>query len=63
MEDQTQKIMSLQEELIVLQKTSYNNSLESIKKIDNYKKTNITLLVIALLSLVYALVVLLLYYK
>ncbi len=57
MEDQTQKIMSLQEELIQVQKTSYNGILESMKKIEDYKKTNIALLIISFLSLAYALTV------
>lgn len=63
MEDQTQKILALQEEIISLQKSSYSNSLESIKKVYVYKQANITLLVIALLALVSALVAILLYYR
>ena len=63
MEDQTQKIVSLQEERIFLQKMSYQNSLEAMKKEDSHRKTTIALLIVALLSLLYALVVSLLYYR
>ncbi len=61
--DETQKILSLQEEIIGLQKTSYNTTLEASRKIYSYKTMIIALLVITLLALSYALVISLLYYN
>lgn len=63
MEDQTQKILSLQEEIISLQKIGYKFNLESIKKIDDYRTMVILLLAVALLSLAYALVISFLYFQ
>jgi hypothetical protein len=62
MTDETQKILSLQEEIIMLQRSSYNATLDSQKRIYNYRTIVISLLVITLLALMYALVISLLYY-
>ena len=63
MEEELKKIIALQEELIQLQKTSYNGSVESAKKIYQCKTVTISLLIITLLSLVYVFVVALMYYR
>ncbi len=63
MEEDTKKILDLQEEIIKLQKTSYTSSLESIKTIEKYKTTTISLLLMTFLSLLYAVVISLLYYR
>ena len=62
MEDQTQKILSLQEEIINLQKTHYQGTLDSTKKIYNYKTFVVAMLLITLLALCYALIMSLLYF-
>lgn len=55
MTDEIQKILALQEEIILLQKSSYNTTLEATKKISSYKAIVGALLLITLLSLGYAL--------
>ncbi|MBX4200946.1 hypothetical protein KW786_02340 [Candidatus Parcubacteria bacterium] len=60
--DETQKIFELQEEVIGLQKTSYNSTLEATRKIHTYKTIVMSLLIITLLTLTYAFVISLLYY-
>lgn len=55
MTDEIGKILTLQEEMIVLQRTSHNTTLEATKKIYRYKTIVMALLLITFLSLAYAL--------
>lgn len=63
MEPENQKIISLLEEIVQLQKTSYNNAVELTRKINQYKKGNMVLVVLTLGSILYAVVISMMYYN
>ena len=62
MEPETQKIITLLEETVQLQKTSYNNSIEMLKKTNKYKKMALSSVVIAFVVVLYAAIISVMYY-